>query len=289
MTLQDMCREYKIRFKKQLGQNLLLDDNINRIMVEAAGLNDSIDVVEVGAGLGALTARLHEPARRVLSIEIDRSFMQCLEDQFDSIENVTLLRADALNHEVHKLVEEHLPGATTLHLVSNLPYYITTPLLFHFWEAKVFFARMVVMVQAEVGERLTAPVNTANYGALALAAQLRSEVDIVHRVPASCFRPKPKVDSVIVRFRNREEPLYPDIPINYLMGIVRSAFAQRRKTLRNSLAKSGQLGIPAEAVVAAMESCGVDPSRRPQTLTLDEFAAIARACRSYRAEGVKNE
>ena len=285
MNLQDMCRQYDIRFKKQLGQNLLLDDNINRIMVDAAGLDKTVDVVEVGAGLGALTSKLHERARRVLSLEIDKSFMPCLEDQFGTVSNVTLLRADALNHEVHKLVEEYLPDAETLHLVANLPYYITTPLLFHFWEAKVFFARMVVMVQEEVGERMTAPINSSNYGVLALATQLRSEVDIVHKVPASCFRPKPKVDSVIVRMRNHKEPLYPDIPIKYLMQVIRAAFAQRRKTLRNSLAKSGQLGIPAEDVIAAMESADVDPSRRPQTLCLDEFAAIARACRTETAHG----
>lgn len=277
MSLQDLCRDYDIRFKKQLGQNLLLDDNINRIMVDAAGLDESIDVVEVGAGLGALTKRLCQHARRVLAIEIDKSFMPCLEDQFGDRENVVLLRADALNHEVDKLVEENIPGGTTYHMVSNLPYYITTPLIFHFWESKLFFARMVVMVQAEVGDRLTAAVGSANYGVLALAAALRSEVDIVHRVPASCFRPKPKVDSVIVRFRNRSEPLYPDVPVPFMTRVIRTAFAQRRKTLRNTIAKSGSFAGSPDAIVTAMEGADIDPGRRPQTLTLDEFAAMSRA------------
>jgi 16S rRNA (adenine1518-N6/adenine1519-N6)-dimethyltransferase len=180
MALRDLVAEYNIRFKKSLGQNLLLDDNINRIMVEAAALTEADDVVEIGAGLGALTEHLRRHSGRVLAIEIDRAFMPCLENRFGDAANVTLFRGDILNHEIEDLVNEHLPSPRTLKLVSNLPYYITSPILFTFWECPLFFERVVVMVQQEVGERMVAPVGGADYGRLALAAQYYAAVDIVH-------------------------------------------------------------------------------------------------------------
>lgn len=277
MALRDWIDRYGIEFKKSLGQNLLLDENINRIMSDAAALSEEDDVVEVGAGLGALTARMHQRANRVLAVEIDRSFMPCLEDQFDTVSNVTLFRGDILNHEVEKLVEDFLPNHKRLKLVSNLPYYITTPILFHFWESSLYFERFVVMVQEEVGQRMVAPVGDAIYGKLALACQLQGDVDIVHKVPASCFKPRPKVDSCIVRVRNRAEPRYPDVDDKLIRKIINVAFSMRRKTIRNSIVKSGNVGFPPEQILAALEANSIDPSRRPQTLSLDEYAAIARS------------
>jgi len=276
MALRDWIDQYGIQFKKSLGQNLLLDDNINRIMADAASLTKDDDVIEVGAGLGALTVRLHQRANRVLAVEIDRSFMPCLEDQFETVNNVSLFRGDILNHALEKLTDEFLPEHKQLKLVSNLPYYITTPILFHFWDSGLYFERMVVMVQEEVGLRMVAKVGARDYSKLALACQLRAEVDIVHKVPASCFRPRPKVDSCIVRIRNRATPRYSEARSKLITKLVNVAFSQRRKTIRNSLAKSGNLDFDADRTLAAIEQAGIDPTRRPQTLSLDEFAAIAQ-------------
>ena len=279
MALRDLIKQYGISFKKKLGQNLLLDDNINRIMVESAGLTAEDDVIEVGAGLGALTQRLYQQATRVLAVEIDPMFMTCLEDQFGDIENIVLFRGDILNHGLDKLFNEFLPGSTSRKLVANLPYYITTPILFHFWEAPIQFSRLVIMVQEEVAMRMTAAVGAPDYGVLSLASRYYADVDIVHRVPRTCFRPIPKVDSCVVRLRMREEPLYPDLEKTFLLKLIRSAFMQRRKTLRNSLTKSGSFGAPKEAVLAAFEAAHIDPGRRPQTMSLDEFAHLAREIR----------
>lgn len=276
MAFQEVQKKYGIRFKKGLGQNLLLDDNINRIMVDAASLTPQDDVIEIGAGLGALTTWACRDAGRLLAVEIDRAFMPCLEDRFAGVDNVQLFRGDILNHSMAKLIKEFLPGGTSYKILSNLPYYITTPILFHLWESEVFFDRTVVMVQEEVGMRMAAPVGAPNYGALALAARYYSEVDIIHKVPSSCFRPRPKVDSCIVRLRNRKEPLYPGLDGEFLRSVVRAAFSQRRKTLRNSLAKSATLGVPGDVVLEALAAAGLDPGRRPQTLELDEFALLAR-------------
>ncbi len=276
MSLFDLCQEYNIQFKKSLGQNLLLDDNINRIMVDAAGITGDDSVVEVGAGLGALTTQLCQKAKRLLSIEIDRTFMPCLEDQFGTMENVRLFRGDVLNHPVEKLIGKFLPGGGPYKMVSNLPYYITTPILFHFWESCVAFDRIVIMVQEEVGQRMVARIGASDYGAFSLASCYYADIDLVHKVPNTCFRPQPKVNSCIVRCRAWKEPLYSDIDGPFLLSIIRTAFSQRRKTLRNSLTRSGGLEAPKEVTLDAMDAAGIDSSRRPQTLTLDEFAEIAR-------------
>ncbi len=285
--LRELCQRHNIRFKKGLGQNLLLDDNINAIMVNAAELDADDGVIEVGAGLGALTRRMVEKAGHILSVEIDASFMPCLEEQFGDRKNVRLFRGDILNHALEDLVAEYLPDAKRLKMVSNLPYYITTPVLFHFLESAVHFDRLVVMTQLEVGERLTAAVNSANYGALAIAARLYAETDIVHRVPASCFLPKPKVDSCIVRFRCRREPALPGADAAYTMRVVRAAFGKRRKTLRNTLT-GGALGLTREQALEALNRVDIEAGRRPQTLDLSEFVALANAIRAIKTNPQNN-
>ena len=274
--LRDLCRKYNIRFKKGLGQNLLLDDNINRIMVEAADLQQADHVIEVGAGLGALTRRLCHQAGQILSIEIDRSFIPCLDDQFGHLENFHLFRGDVLNHTLSELITEYIPGGTHYKMVSNLPYYITTPIMFKFLESDIRFDRIVVMMQEEVAQRLVAEVGADNYSILTLATQCRAAVDIVHKVPASCFLPKPKVASSIVRLRTHTEDPLPGVDKDFLIKVIRTAFQQRRKTIRNSLAKSSSFGVPQEIVLDAMKSTDIDPSRRPQTLTLSEFACLSQ-------------
>jgi len=286
MQLRDLVQQYGIRLKKGLGQNLLMDDNINRIMVDAAALTEEDDVVEVGAGLGALTGRLSAQAGRVLALEIDPSFMPCLEDQFGERQNVRLFRGDILNHDLPALLNEFLPGGTSYKMVSNLPYYITTPVLFHFLESRMPFARLVVMVQEEVAHRMVAAVNAPNYGVLALAVSYYAEVDIIHRVPRTCFSPRPEVDSCVVRLRCRALPRAGGAERAFLFKVIRAAFRQRRKTLRNSLTRSGDFGAPRDAVLEAMEAARIDPARRPQTLALDEFLQLANEIRS-RIQGVE--
>lgn len=277
-ALRDLVTQYGIHFKKSLGQNLLLDDNINRIMVEAAGIVPGDYVVEVGSGLGALTRRLAVQAEQLLCVEIDSTFMPCLEAQFGQLPHVKLFRGDILNHSLPKLVDEFIPGGAVYKLVANLPYYITTPVLFHFLESPLYFSRLVVMLQLEVGERLAARVDTEEYGVLTIAGQLYADVDIVHRVPAACFVPRPKVDSCIVRFRCHPRTAQGTEEERAVMKVVRAAFSQRRKTLRNSLTTS--YGAPKAVVLEALEAAGIEDGRRPQTLSKDDFVRLAREIRA---------
>jgi 16S rRNA (adenine1518-N6/adenine1519-N6)-dimethyltransferase len=161
-------------------------------------------------------------------------------------------------------------------MVSNLPYYITTPILFHFWEAPAKFDRLVMMVQHEVALRMTSPVNDAEYGILSIASALYGEMSMIHFVPRTCFRPQPNVDSAIIRCTLHPAPRFGDVEPKFIMKVVRAAFSQRRKTLRNSLTKTGAFGADKDAVEAAFAAASIDPTRRPQTLGLDDFARLAR-------------
>ena len=191
MSLFDLCQKYDIQFKKRLGQNLLLDDNINRIMVDAAGITGDDSVLEVGAGLGALTTRLCGKAKRLLSIEIDRTFMPCLEDQFGDMENVRLFRGDVLNHPVEKLMTEFLPGGGPYKMVSNLPYYITAPVIRRFLEEKNKPSSVTLVVQKEVAQRICAVPPDMNL--LAVSVQFYGTPKLISSIKRGSFWPTPHV------------------------------------------------------------------------------------------------
>jgi len=273
-SLKELCQKYNIRFKKRLGQNLLLDDNIHRIMVEAAHLNKDDAVIEVGAGLGALTWHLVQHAGKVLAVEIDPSFMPCLEDRFGNLPHVKLFRGDILNHELEDLVHEFIPDAQHYKMISNLPYYITTPILFHFLESSVNFELIVIMVQYEVGLRMSAGFGNKDYGVLSLAVQSLYHVDLIHSVPRTCFVPRPEVDSCIIRLRKIIPPLMTEEKRKKVLQIIRSAFSQRRKSLKNALCKSPLLSYSTSQVLTALHTAGIDPSRRAETLTWNDFVLL---------------
>lgn len=273
-SLKDLCRRYNIRFKKRLGQNLLLDDNIHRIMVESAHLTKEDAVVEVGAGLGALTWHLVQHAGRVLAVEIDPSFIPCLEERFGHLPHIRIFRGDILNHELKDIIQEFLPHAHHYKMVSNLPYYITTPVLFHFLESSINFETIVIMVQYEVGVRMSAKFGNKDYGVLSLSVQSLYHVDLIHSVPRTCFIPRPEVDSCIVRLRKIVPPLLPEEKRKKVLQIVHSAFSQRRKSLKNALSKSPLLQYSTSQVLSALHRAGIDPSRRAETLTWNEFVLL---------------
>jgi len=273
----DSKSQQRIRLRKGLGQHVLLDQNINRKMVEVAGVTHRDLVVEVGAGHGGLTELLAERAGAVFAVEIDARFEPVLTEKFGASSNVTIFIGDVLNHDLADLLAAYLPHAGPLKMVSNLPYYITSPILEHFLESDLFFETMVVMVQKEVAGRLTAQPGSREYGVLSLAARFYAEVDAIRDVPKTCFRPMPDVDSTIVRFRCRRKTAIEGEEKEFLFRVIRAGFGERRKMLKNALARSAELGIPREEIDRALETANVRGERRAETLDLDEFLRLSKA------------
>ncbi|MFO7275124.1 MAG: 16S rRNA (adenine(1518)-N(6)/adenine(1519)-N(6))-dimethyltransferase RsmA [Symbiobacteriaceae bacterium] len=272
--LKQLMARYGLRPQHRLGQNFLIDGRVLDAIVAAAAIGPEDLVLEIGPGLGTLTQRLAARAGRVIGVEIDRGLVQVLRETVQkAYGNVEVIHGDAGRTDFHKLLAERLAPGQKAKVVANLPYYITTPLVMRLLEEHLPLSLAVVMVQKEVADRMVAPPGSKVYGALSVAVQYYTEPQVVLRVSRAAFLPQPEVDSAVVRMRFRAEP-----PVTAgeeaLFRVVRAAFGQRRKSLVNALTS---LGIAKAEVQVALEAAGIDPGRRGESLSLAEFAAVARA------------
>ena len=252
--------------QKRLGQNFLIDANIVRKIVSAAALEPGDTVLEIGPGRGVLTRALCETAKTVIALEIDQHLVQYLNKTL-SCPNLDLRHDDALRFPYDTLPDRIV-------VVANLPYYISTPLLFTLLEAKDRVGRMVLMLQAEVAERIVASPNTEAYGILSVLTQYRTEAKIAFRVSKNCFRPRPDVDSAIITLLVRPHPSISAPNEALFVKLVRAAFAHRRKTLSNSLRDEG---FPPTQLAHALSQANINATRRAETLSIPEFAALTDA------------
>ncbi|RPF42430.1 dimethyladenosine transferase [Thermodesulfitimonas autotrophica] len=280
-TVRALLRQYGIRPRKRWGQNFLINPGILEKIVAAAEISPADTVVEVGPGIGALTARLTALAGHVVAVEIDRSLVALLKERFSACPNLFLVEGDALKADFDALVRA-AGGTLPYKVVANLPYYVTTPLLTRLLNTNFTVSLLVVMVQKEVALRLVARPGTKEYGSLSVLAQYRSEAELVTVVSRGSFFPAPAVDSAVVKLRLRSAPPVAVPDEGLFFRVVRAAFGQRRKTLLNALAGAG-LGRGRQEWEAVLKQAGIDPQRRGETLDLAAFAAIARVL----AEGVK--
>lgn len=249
---------------KRLGQHFLIDQNIVRKIVAAADLTPEDTVLEVGPGRGILTESLSHAARRVVAIEIDPELYGFLQARQAEWTNVELICADALHYPF-----ETLPAGV---VVANLPYYISTPLLFKFLEHRHRFPRLVLMLQNEVADRLAAKAGDPDYGVLSVMIQYAAEVRKAFKVSANCFRPRPDVGSAVVVLRPRpEEALLSRDEESHFTTVVKAAFAHRRKTLINSLRDEGYEAPTATKAIASMQ---LSSTVRAETLTLEQFLTL---------------
>lgn len=255
----------KVPPKKSLGQNFLTDPNYVRKIVDAAAVVPSDQVLEIGPGLGHLTRELAARAGKVLAIELDGRVIPHLEEEFGSASNVEIVKADALLFPY-----EGLQG--TWKVVANLPYYISTPLVQKLLAMRRVFASLTIMLQKEVAERIVASPGGKDYGVLSVQVQYAAHPRIAFTVPAGAFTPRPKVDSAVMVLALRPAPAVAVINEESFFRVVKAAFSQRRKTLRNSLS---QLGFDSAALKNAEHLSGIDLGRRAETLTLEEFGALA--------------
>ncbi len=268
-----LLRAHGLRPKKGLGQNFLLDESALAKIVDAADLAPDDVVVEVGAGVGNLTRLLAEQAGRVLAVELDPALVEILRQQLTGYPNVQIIQGDILQLANFPISQFPIPNLG-YKVVGNLPYYITSAVLRHFLEDPPRPRLMVATVQREVAERIVA--EPGDMSVLAVSVQFYGRPQIVARIPAGAFYPAPQVDSAVLRIDVSEQPLARlpgGVSEQDYFRVVKAGFSQRRKTLRNSL--SGGLALPPKEAEKALKEAGVDPRRRAQTLSLEEWAAAA--------------
>ncbi|MCC3377006.1 16S rRNA (adenine(1518)-N(6)/adenine(1519)-N(6))-dimethyltransferase RsmA [Cohnella sp. REN36] len=273
---KDIIRKHGFTFKKSLGQNFLIDKNILDKIVDAADLGPAKGALEIGPGVGALTERLAQEAGRVAALEIDGRLIPILQDVLAPYDNVSVVHADVLKADLRQLWQERFAGTESVSVVANLPYYVTTPIIMRLLEEHLPIENIVVMVQKEVAERMAAKPGGKDYGTLSIAVQYYCEPELVCIVPSGAFIPAPNVDSAVIKLKRRPKPAVDVSDEERYFRVVHAAFAQRRKTLGNNLA--ALVGKERKAELGGVfERCGIDPTRRGETLSLKEFAALADA------------
>ncbi len=264
---------------KRLGQHFLIDPNMIRKIVTLADLHPEEDVLEIGPGRGDLTRALCAAARSVIAVELDRKLAAYLAEHLSDCHNLDVRVGDALTFPYETLARGTV-------VVANLPYYVSTPLLFKLLASRDRIARMVLMLQAEVARRLVARPGSREYGILSVLAQHAAEPSLAFQVSPTCFRPRPEVGSAVVRFLTKEQRHLRVADEALFTRIVRAAFAHRRKTLMNSLRDEG---LDPDRIERALESAGVHPARRAETLGLEEFAGLAQAFGEGMKKGLRTE
>jgi 16S rRNA (adenine1518-N6/adenine1519-N6)-dimethyltransferase len=271
-----LLRRYGLRPKKRLGQNFLVDHNTLEKIAAAAELAPGDRVLEIGPGLGALTRALAERAGRVAAVEVDADLLPILRETLADRDNVAVVHADFLQLPLPAFLTQHL-GDAGIKVVANIPYYITSPIVEQLLAVAERLERVILLVQREVAERLTAQPGTPEYGSFTLFVRYHAEVEALGRVSRNVFLPPPGVDSAIVRLRLRREPAVRVTQPARLFDVIHAGFQQRRKTLLNALLGFADLHLTRPTAEAALQAAGIDPQRRGETLSLEEFARLANA------------
>ena len=275
-----ILKKYDFTFQKKFGQNFLIDTHVLEKIVDAADIGKDDLVLEIGPGIGTVTQYLCEAARQVIAVEIDRKLIKILKDTLSAYDNVEVINEDILKVDIAALVEEK-NGGRPIKVVSNLPYYITTPIIMTLLEKRVPVTDMTLMMQEEVARRMQAVPGNKDYGALSLAVQYYSVPYIAAYVPQNCFMPRPNVGSAVVNLKCHKESPVKVKNEELMFKLIKASFAQRRKTLQNGLTNSAELDFTkdevTEAILKMQETLGMkqNPLIRGETLTLKEFACLS--------------
>lgn len=273
-----ILERHNFTFKKSFGQNFLTDTNILQKIVDTAEIDKTVNVIEIGPGIGALTEFLAENAAEVMAFEIDDRLIPILEDTLRDFDNVSVVNEDVLKSDLQTRIKSFKNPDLPIKVVANLPYYITTPILMHLIESKIPFAEFVVMMQKEVADRISAEPNTKAYGSLSIAVQYYMTAKVAFIVPRTVFVPSPNVDSAILKMVRRDQPVVSVKDEDFFFKISKSCFVHRRKTLWNNLtAYFGKSDDVKKALETALEQAEIAPSLRGETLSLEQFAKLADA------------
>lgn len=272
---KEIIAKHKFSFKKSLGQNFLINVNILENIIKHAGIDQSSGVIEIGPGIGALTEQLAIHAEKVVAFEIDQRLLSVLADTLEDYNNVEIIHQDILHANVENVMQTHFTQGQSIHVVANLPYYITTPILMKLLSDKLPVSSLTIMIQKEVGERMAAKPNSKSYGSLSIAVQYYTSADMVMDVPRGAFMPPPNVESSVLKLKIRETPPVHVMDEEYFFQIVRACFVHRRKTLRNNLISYLKGQYTKTEINKILELAGIDGVRRGESLEMSEFAQLA--------------
>ncbi|MGG1632477.1 16S rRNA (adenine(1518)-N(6)/adenine(1519)-N(6))-dimethyltransferase RsmA [Rossellomorea sp. NRS-1567] len=275
---KEILSKYGFSFKKSLGQNFLIDPNILRNITEYAGLSEKTAAIEIGPGIGALTEHLARTSGKVVAFEIDQRLIPILDDTLSPYKNVKIINEDILEADVEAIINNEFEGFEDIMVVANLPYYVTTPIILKLLMEGLPIRGICVMLQKEVGDRISAKPGTKAYGSLSIAIQYYTVAEMVMTVPKTVFMPQPNVDSAVIRLTKREKPPVEVISEDFFFIITRSSFAQRRKTILNNLSSQLPQGKEKKDIILeALSAAGIEPTRRGETLSIQEFGRLSDA------------
>ncbi|MCG1023961.1 16S rRNA (adenine(1518)-N(6)/adenine(1519)-N(6))-dimethyltransferase RsmA [Sutcliffiella horikoshii] len=273
---KEILDKYGFSFKKSLGQNFLIDTNILRNIVEYGEVSEKTAAIEIGPGIGALTEQIAKRAGKVFAFEIDQRLLPILEDTLSPYDNVTVIHKDILKADVTALIGEELKAYEDVRVVANLPYYVTTPIIMKLLQEGLPLTSITVMLQKEVAERMAAKPGSKEYGSLSIAVQYYTKAETVMIVPKTVFVPQPNVDSAVIRLIVRDEPPVRVKDEEFFFEVVRASFGQRRKTILNNLTSHLPDGkAKKQDIEAALSNSSIDPKRRGETLSIEEFGALS--------------
>ena len=273
-----ILEKYGFSFKKSLGQNFLIEPNILSRIVDHANVTDQTGVIEIGPGIGALTEQLARRAKKVVAYEIDQRLLPILKETLAPYPNVSVIHQDVLEANLKEAIKDNFGDCEEIMVVANLPYYVTTPIIMKLLEEQLPLKGIVVMLQKEVADRISAKPSTKEYGSLSIAVQYYTEAKTVMSVPKTVFVPQPNVDSAIIRLLVREEPIVTLDNESFFFQIVRASFAQRRKTLLNNLVHFLPNGKELKPVIEeTLLSVNIDGKRRGESLSIEEFSRLSDA------------
>lgn len=271
---KEIIEANRFAFKKNFGQNFLIDSNILDNIAACAGVTKEDCVLEIGPGIGSLTQVLAENAGQVVAVEIDNTLIPILKQTLADYDNIEILNQDILKTDIDAIIRQKNDGRP-IKVVANLPYYITTPIIMGLFESGVPIDNITVMVQKEVADRMQVGPGSKDYGALSLAVQYYAEPYIVANVPPNCFIPRPNVGSAVIRLTRHQTPPVEVKDRELMFKLIRASFNQRRKTLLNGLNNSPELSFGKEQIAAAIEQLGVPAAVRGEALTLEQFARLS--------------
>ena len=270
-AVRELLSRHGFTFSKALGQNFLINPSVCPRMAEAAVDRENVGVLEIGPGIGVLTRELLKRAKKVVAVELDKRLLPVLDETLGEFDHLKVINADVMELDLHRVIEEEFAGMDVV-VCANLPYYITSPIIMKLLEDRLPIRTITVMVQKEAAARLSAKPGTRDSSAITVAVSYYAEAKTLFGVSAGSFMPAPKVDSAVIRLTLREPERKP-VDEAMLFGVIKAAFAQRRKTVLNSLSSS--MGMDKAAVSGVLAEAGVEPAARAERLTLDDFIRIA--------------